>query len=103
MAMLAFTWAPHWLAAALACLLAGGAFYMLHTTLQTRATQMAPAGQRGSAVALFASCLFLGQSAGVAAVSMAFDRGAAAWAFSACAAALVFVGLRAGGAAARAG
>lgn len=83
-------WAAHWAAALPACLLAGAGFYMLHTTLQTQATQMAPA-QRGSAVALFACLLFLGQSCGVAAVSVAVDRGAAAGAFSACALGLVLI------------
>lgn len=37
----------------------------MHNTLQINATQMAPE-RRGSAVAAFASCFFLGQSAGVA-------------------------------------
>ncbi|MEK7751112.1 MAG: MFS transporter, partial [Acidobacteriota bacterium] len=45
-------------------LLVGVGFYMLHNTLQVNATQMAPAA-RGSAVALFAMCLFTGQSTGV--------------------------------------
>lgn len=52
-------------AAAPACLVAGFGFYMLHNTLQTVATQMAPQ-RRGTAMALFASALFLGQSAGIA-------------------------------------
>lgn len=46
-------------------LLSGLGFYVLHTTLQTNATQMAPEA-RGSAVAIFASSLFLGTSCGVA-------------------------------------
>ncbi len=55
-----------WAAAAPAgCLLAGLGFYMLHNTLQTNATQMSPK-RRGAGMALFASCYFLGQSAGVA-------------------------------------
>jgi YNFM family putative membrane transporter len=45
-------------------LLIGVGFYMLHNTLQVNATQMAPAA-RGSAVSLFALCLFTGQSVGV--------------------------------------
>jgi predicted MFS family arabinose efflux permease len=50
---------------AVLCLFALGAgFYMLHNTLQLHATQMAPES-RGAAVALFAFCLFGGQSAGV--------------------------------------
>jgi predicted MFS family arabinose efflux permease len=44
--------------------LIGVGFYMLHNTLQVNATQMAPAA-RGSAVSLFALCLFTGQSVGV--------------------------------------
>jgi predicted MFS family arabinose efflux permease len=45
-------------------LLIGVGFYMLHNTLQVNATQMAPTA-RGSAMALFALCLFTGQAAGV--------------------------------------
>ena len=59
--------------AAVACLAAGLGFYMLHNTLQVNATQMAPA-QRGSSVALFAACLFLGQSTGVALAGLASER-----------------------------
>jgi len=95
LALPVLAWAGHWAAALPACLFAGAGFYMLHTTLQTQATQMAPA-QRGSAVALFACILFLGQSGGVAAVSMAVDAGAPAWAFSACAFGLVLVGMLVG-------
>ncbi|MBL8345664.1 MAG: MFS transporter [Rubrivivax sp.] len=91
-ALLLLTWGGHWLGALPACLCAGAGFYMLHTTLQTQATQMAPA-QRGNAVALFACVLFLGQSAGVAAVSVAIDRGSVAWVFSACALALMLLGV----------
>lgn len=53
----------HWWHAALAMLVSGLAFYMLHNSLQTEATELAPAA-RGSAVALFACALFLGQGAG---------------------------------------
>ena len=44
--------------------LSGITFYMLHNTLQTNGTQMAPEA-RGSALALFALCLFVGQAIGV--------------------------------------
>jgi MFS family permease len=50
--------------AAPACLAAGFGFFMLHNTMQTNATQMAPAA-RGTAVSLFAAFLFIGQSIGV--------------------------------------
>jgi predicted MFS family arabinose efflux permease len=42
----------------------GAGFYMLHTTVQIHVTQV-PAEERGSAVALFATFLFLGQASGV--------------------------------------
>lgn len=60
--------------AVLACFLAGLGFYMLHNTLQTQATQMAPHA-RGSAVTLFACLLFLGQSLGVLVVGSTVDHG----------------------------
>ncbi|MFN2643947.1 MAG: MFS transporter [Burkholderiales bacterium] len=50
--------------AALALGAIGGGFYMFHTTLQTKLTQVAPTA-RGSAVALFATFLFMGQASGV--------------------------------------
>jgi predicted MFS family arabinose efflux permease len=55
---------PHWAWAIPGCFCTGLGFYMLHNTLQTNATQMAPE-RRGAAVAAFASCFFLGQSLGV--------------------------------------
>jgi predicted MFS family arabinose efflux permease len=61
-AMLA--WGESWLWALPASYFVGLGFYMLHNTLQTNATQMAPA-VRGTAVSLFASSFFLGQSLGV--------------------------------------
>lgn len=57
-------WAPLAGAAMVAAFCAGLGFYMMHSTLQTNATQMAPAA-RGTAMAIFAGCLFLGQSVGV--------------------------------------
>src|SRR5262249_9530730 len=46
--------------------------YMLHNTLQLKATEMAPES-RGSALALYSSGWALGQSAGVAAMSLAIS------------------------------
>ena len=57
-----------WLLAVPESALLGIGYYMLHNTLQTNATQMAPAN-RGTAVSLFASCFFLGQSTGVSIAS----------------------------------
>jgi predicted MFS family arabinose efflux permease len=56
-----------------ATILAGFSYYMIHNTLQTHATQMAP-DARGLAVATFASCLFLGQAVGVAVAAPVFDN-----------------------------
>ncbi len=55
--------AQDWRHAAVVMFAAGLAFYMLHNCLQTEATELAPTA-RGSAVALFACGLFLGQGAG---------------------------------------
>ena len=54
-----------WPVAAIATIAMGMGFYMLHNTLQTNATQMAPE-RRGTAVSQFAASLFVGQSVGVA-------------------------------------
>ncbi len=51
----------------------GLGFYMLHNTLQTNATQMTPEA-RGTAVAIFSSAIYLGQTLGVAAGALVFDR-----------------------------
>lgn len=57
--------APGSLLVILAALALGLGFYMLHNTLQTNATQMAPE-RRGAAVSAFALSYFLGHSCGVA-------------------------------------
>ena len=77
-ALVAFLVMPvGWLAGPIA-LAMGFATYLFHNTLQTNATQMVPAA-RGSAMAVFASCLFTGQAIGVTLSGWAFDHlGAAA-------------------------
>jgi YNFM family putative membrane transporter len=50
----------------------GLGFYMLHNTLQTFATQMAPEA-RGSAVAMFATSYFLSQAIGVLVAGRVMD------------------------------
>jgi YNFM family putative membrane transporter len=64
---------PYYWVAPTAILAIGFGFYMLHNTLQTNATQMTPEA-RGTAVAIFSSALYLGQTAGVAAGGVVFDR-----------------------------
>lgn len=68
----------------------GLGYYMLHNTLQTNATQMSP-GARGTAVAVFSSALYLGQTLGVAVGAPVFDHYGAPAIF--LAAALVMPGL----------
>ena len=72
-ALCAIAFAPAWGWAVPACMVMGLGFYMLHNTLQTHATQMAPE-RRGTAVAAFACCFFLGQSVGVGLAGLAVDR-----------------------------
>lgn len=67
--LLAMGTAPSWWWAIPGCFVAGLGFYMLHNTLQTNATQMAPE-RRGAAVAAFASLFFLGQTAGIGVAGM---------------------------------
>ena len=59
---------------ALAIVMLGFGYIALHTTLQTRATELAPEA-RGTAVALFAFCLFLGGAVGSAAFGPVVDHG----------------------------
>lgn len=73
--------ATSWQWALPACLLAGFGFYALHNTLQTHATQMTPT-VRGTAVSLFASALFLGQSVGLSIATWLVDRFSAAAVFA---------------------
>jgi len=65
--------APNAIFAFAAIVLSGITFYMLHNTLQTNGTQMAPEA-RGSALALFALCLFVGQAIGVPIAAPVVDR-----------------------------
>jgi predicted MFS family arabinose efflux permease len=75
--------APQVWAVGLACLAMGVSFYFLHSTLQTNATQMAPA-RRGVAVAAFAQCYFLGQAAGVWAVGLLIGAWDSSWVIAGC-------------------
>ena len=65
--------APNAIVAFAAIVICGITFYMLHNTLQTHGTQMAPEA-RGAAVALFSLCLFGGQAIGVPVAAPIVDR-----------------------------
>jgi predicted MFS family arabinose efflux permease len=86
--MLAF--APTWWWAMPACAVLGLGFYMMHNTLQTHATQMAPE-RRGAAVATFAASLFLGQSLGVGAAGLLVGVVGTGWVLSAGGAGMLLV------------
>jgi predicted MFS family arabinose efflux permease len=79
--------APVWWLAPVATIAIGLGFYMLHNTLQTNATQMTPQA-RGTAVALFSSAIFVGQTAGVTTGALIIDRLSAVPLFLGAAAAL---------------
>ena len=74
----AIAFAGAWWWAVPACTFMGLGFYMMHNTLQTHATQMAPE-RRGAAVASFAACFFLGQSVGVGIDGLLVGRTGTAW------------------------
>ncbi|HYG44258.1 MAG TPA: MFS transporter [Bordetella sp.] len=90
-AFLMYLLGPAWGWALLASMLAGFGYYLLHATLQTHATQMVP-DARGTAVAWFASCLFLGQAVGVALAGLVVDAAGAAALFGTAAALLPLLG-----------
>jgi predicted MFS family arabinose efflux permease len=82
----------HWMLAAVAGLLSGLGYYLLHAVLQTNATQMVPK-VRGTAVSLFACFLFLGQGLGVAAGALVVDAVGTVWVLIGAGVALPFLGM----------
>jgi len=75
---------PVWWLAPPAMVCVGLGFYMAHNTLQTNATQMVPQA-RGTALAIFASSLYMGLTAGVALAAPFVDRFTAVPVFAVCA------------------
>ncbi len=88
--MAAVALGPLWLMAP-AIMLLGLGLYMLHNTLQTNATQMAPEA-RGLAVSTFANALFLGQAIGIWLAGLVVDRFGFALVFLAAAGGLALLG-----------
>jgi predicted MFS family arabinose efflux permease len=76
---------PIWQVAGPLCAIGGFGFYMLHNTLQTKATEMYPRA-RGTAISAFALGLFGGQAVGVA----GFGRTIAAFGYTPT---FIFVGI----------
>jgi len=62
---LCLPFSPAWPLVGPLCVIGGFGFYMLHNTLQTKATEMYPSA-RGTAISAFALSLFCGQAIGVA-------------------------------------
>ena len=89
LALFAFDW-PWWSAIPLFAL-QGFGFFLLHGTFQAQATELAPAA-RGSAMALFACCFFLGQATGPLAMGAAMHALGAPAAILLFAAAIVLFG-----------
>lgn len=69
-AFIAFPLVPHWAYTVPCTIGLGVAFYMMHNTMQTKATEVAPEA-RGSGIALYATSWALGQAIGVAAMGLA--------------------------------
>jgi predicted MFS family arabinose efflux permease len=80
-----------WPPVALALVLIGLGFAGLHSTLQTRGTELVP-GARGKAFSLFALGFFAGGAAGTAALGRLVDAGRIDAAMAVCAAGLGAVG-----------
>ncbi len=78
---LALSLLPVWQATIPVFIGTGLGFYMFHNTLQTRATEMAPQA-RGTAVAVFAFSLFMGQAAGVAICARTIEWVGFGWTFA---------------------
>ena len=89
LALFAFDW-PWWSAIPLFAL-QGFGFFLLHGTFQAQATELAPTA-RGSAMALFACCFFLGQATGPLVMGAAMHALGAAPAILLFAAAIVLFG-----------
>ncbi|MGQ0579033.1 MAG: MFS transporter [Betaproteobacteria bacterium] len=82
---------PSWPATVPVFIACGFGFYMFHNTLQTKATEMAPQA-RGTAIAVFAFSLFMGQAGGVAAFGMLIDAVGYQWSFMLAGAGLLALG-----------
>lgn len=72
-AALVVAYTPYWGPAIPASFVAGFGFFMFHNTMQATATLMVPHA-RGTAVSLFSSSLFIGQSVGVVVAAALIER-----------------------------
>lgn len=70
---LSITILPYWILFIPGIILIGLGFYMMHSTLQTQATELSPES-RGTAVSLFAFNLFMGQGIGAVVLGRIVDN-----------------------------
>ena len=92
LAYLTIAFTPQAYIAPFAIMAIGLGYYMLHNTLQTNATQMTPQA-RGTAVAIFSSALYLGQTLGAAINGIVVDHFGSLPVFAIAAAGLLGLGL----------
>lgn len=90
--LLLFSVAESWLAASACFLALGIGFFMVHNSLQNRATELAPTA-RGSAVALHAFFFFLGQGVAPILFGAGLHRVGQTWTIAACAGVIALTGL----------
>jgi predicted MFS family arabinose efflux permease len=91
-AYVAIALAPHWAVVAAALGVGGFFFYMLHSTFQTLATELAPES-RGVAVSLFVFMVLAGTAIGVAALGRLVAHGGYSALFLVAAAGITVLGL----------
>ena len=91
LALLTLAWSPWWPLTAALMLGGGFCFFMLHNTLQTLATQMAPQA-RGLGVSMFATALFFGQGIGVLLAAALMERWSASLVLSGAACMMAGIG-----------
>lgn len=87
---LCLPFSPLWEIVGPLCVLGGFGFYMLHNTLQTKATEMYPRA-RGMAISAFALSLFCGQAVGVALFGRAIASFGYSWTFAVTGAAFLLL------------
>jgi MFS transporter, YNFM family, putative membrane transport protein len=83
---------PHWGYAIPCSIGLGFGFYLIHNTIQAKATEVVPQA-RGSAVALYATSWALGQALGVGAIGLAVAAAGYAPAIMACGVGFALLGL----------
>ncbi len=91
-AFLAFALFWNWVALIPVLVVFGVGYYLMHATLQTRATELAPE-TRGTAVALFAFSIFVGQGVGAALFGAVVDSSGYQPAFLLSAVGLLLLGI----------